>query len=582
MDDRPASYETAWLLITELARGGVTHFCICPGSRSTALALCAWQLESVSISVHHDERSGGFFALGKALQSRRPTAVITTSGTAVAELLPAAVEASLSQIPLVLLSADRPRYLRRTGANQTIDQVGIFGPYVKQSLEIPVIEAAGLAWVEKRLRRRVSIALAAIGGAAAGPLHINVQQEKPFEPLNREAAPRPASLAPEILPPKRPALADPKVADLRRVLAEAQTPAVVVGPNRLGPEFALAVRELARSCNMPLLADPLSGCRGFGGDLCEGVIASYEALLQTGQISDLRLDLIVRFGNLPVSTNLIDFLKRALVPRGVHIYVNHTGSIRDEGAGVTEYVHAHPTVFCRQLNSREKTAEGSSPWLARWQQHAAGAWAGMTEKLDQAQHWDGNYVGALLQELPADCLLFAGNSLPVRLVDLVGAVRQEGLEVVANRGASGIDGLVSTAAGMACSRASQVVLLIGDISLLHDVGSLTAIRHMGLENLVVVVLNNNGGGIFGRLPVARQEDSFAELFVNPHGMNFAGVAQTFGMVYKQARNVPDFRNALQTLLQTKHSSMLEVQTNWRQDLRHARDLVRRVAEHLGD
>ncbi len=582
MDGNPASYAAAWLLVTELARGGVTHFCICPGSRSTALALCAWKLESVSTSVHHDERSGGFFALGKALQSRQPTAIVTTSGTAVAELLPAAIEASLSQVPLVLLSADRPRYLRGTGANQTIDQVQIFGSYVRQSIEIPVWEAASLALVERSLRQRIATALAAIRGADAGPLHINVQQEKPFEPHAEKASPRLGLPAPRLSTPVRRTDTDGNVGDLRRIVAEAKTPAVVVGPNRLGPDFSLAVRALAKSFHMPLLADPLSGCRGCCGDAFTGVVSAYDAMLHTGQISDLRLDLIIRFGHLPVSSRLTDFLTKALAPGGIHIYVNSAGRIQDESAEVTQYVHAHPTDFCRRLNPLGRTVGMSNPWLAHWQQISVKATAGITEKLDQEQHWDGNYVGALLQELPADCVLFAGNSLPIRLVDLMGTVRQEHVETWANRGASGIDGLVSTAVGMAHGHPSKIVLLIGDISLLHDIGGLTTIRHMGLDNVVIVVLNNNGGGIFGRLPVARLGQPFEELFVNPHGMDFAGIAQGFDIAYQQARNLHDFRHALQILLTAPHSGMLEVQTDWRHDLQHAQDLVQRVAEHLGE
>ena len=579
MDGNPASYEAAWLLVTELASGGVTHFCICPGSRSTALALCAWKLESVSTSVHHDERSGGFFALGKALQSRRPTAIVTTSGTAVAELLPAAIEASLSQVPLVLLSADRPRYLRGTGANQTIDQVQIFGSYVRQSLEIPVLEAASLALVERSLRQRIATALAAIRGADAGPLHINVQQEKPFEPHAGKASPRLGLPAPRPPAPVRRTDADGNVEDLRKIVAEAKTPAVVVGPNRLGPEFSLAVKALAKSFNMPLLADPLSGCRGYSFD---GVVSSCEAMLYTRQISDLRLDLIVRFGHLPVSSRLTDFLTKALVPDGIHIYVNSTGSIQDESAEVTEYVHAHPIDFCRRLNALGSAVGMPNPWLAHWQQSSVKATAGIMEKLDQEQHWDGNYVGALLQELPADCVLFAGNSLPIRLVDLVGTVRREHLEILANRGASGIDGLVSTAVGMAHDHPSKVVLLIGDISLLHDIGGLATIRQMGLDNVVIVVLNNNGGGIFGRLPVAQLGQPFEELFVNPHGMDFAGIAQAFDIAYQQAGNLHDFRHALQILWAEKHSGLLEVRTDWRRDLQHVQDLVKRVAQHLGE
>ncbi len=582
MAGSPASYQIAWTILSELASGGVNHFCICPGSRSTALALAAWKLQSNTLTVHHDERSGGFFALGKSLQTKRPTAIITTSGTAVAELLPAAIEASLSQIPVVFLSADRPRYLRGTGANQTIIQNGILDPYVIQRMEVSVQEVAFLGLSEKGLRERISDMMGVVRDIHPGPLHINVQMEKPFEPpsLNKVFS----NSFPLPWPTRRDhrRLSEQKLRSLQEKVAAAKTPVVVVGPNQMEKEFSAAVQDLANAYSIPLLVDPLSGCRGIQGEFCGNVVLSYEALFQTGVLSDWNCDLIIRFGNLPVSALLSNFLRKALVPGGHHLYVNQAGNIADEEADVTDYVQVNPFELCRQLVSMAGAQVSTRTWLARWLEYAAKSSNQIVEKIALEQSWDGGYVGVMLQELPADCLLFAGNSMPIRLLDLVGAVRTESLAVFANRGASGIEGLVSTALGIAHSSSSKVVLLIGDTSLLHDIGGLLALRQMKLENVLIIVLNNDGGGIFGRLPVAEIQGPFEKLFINPHGMDFAGIANAFELPYMHAGNARDFRKSLRMLLKVQQSSVLEVRTNWRKDLRHAKDLVYRVAKSLGE
>ena len=578
----PASYQSAWILLTELALGGVKHYSICPGSRSTSLALCAWGLNSASISVHHDERSAGFFALGKAIQKKEPVAIITTSGTAVAELLPAAVEAFLSQIPLVFLTADRPKYLRRTGSNQTISQEGMLGTYVKRSLEIPCLDSGSLQVLEKILRRKVCSALEETMGRDGGPLHINVQLEKPFEPYSLRFDDKFQHSSPNSPYPKEECLTERKLKSLSKKMAAAEFPAVVVGPNRLGPGFSRAVKELAKTYNMPVFADPLSGCRGFHDEECKGTVSSYEILLQAETLGELQFDLILRFGHLPVSTRLSDFINSALVRDGIHIYVNSSGRIHDENFGVTDYIQANPLTFCQQMNQREQLKNTPDSWLDRWHRLTSIAETELAIQLAQEQVWEGGFVAALLQELPADCMLFAGNSLPIRLVDLVGAVRTETLEVIANRGASGIDGIVSTALGMAHGHASKVVLLIGDTSLLYDVGGLAAIRQLGMDNVLIVVLNNNGGGIFGHLPVADLESPFEELFVNPHGMDFSKIASSFDLAYSEAKGLTEFRREMQTMLNAQRSSILEVQTDRRQDLRQAQELVQRVAQHIGE
>ncbi len=415
-----------------------------------------------------------------------------------------------------------------------------------------------------------------------GPLHINVQMEKPFEPPSLSKV---FSNSFQLKRPNRRVyrpLSEQKLKSIQEKVAAAKTPVVVVGPNQLGQEFSAAVQDLANAYSLPLLADPLSGCRGIQGEVCGKVVLSYEALFRTGVLSDWNCDLVIRFGNLPVSALLSKFLRMALVPGGRHFYVNPVGNISDEEADVTDYVLASPSELCRRLVSLARAQVSTQYWLARWMEYAAKSNKKIVEKIDLDESWDGGYVGAMLQELPADSLLFAGNSMPIRLLDLVGAVRTESLTIIANRGASGIEGLVSTALGIAHSSSSKVVLLIGDTSLLHDIGGLLSLRQMKLENLLIIVLNNDGGGIFGRLPVAELQGPFEKLFLNPHGMEFEGIANAFELAYVYAGNIREFREALRMLLKAKQSSLLEIRTNWRQDLLHTKDLVHRVAKNLGE
>lgn len=581
MERSPSSYETARFLLAELFKCGINHYCICPGSRSTSLALCAWELNSASISVHHDERSGGFFALGKAIQVKQPVAIITTSGTAVAELLPAAVEASLSHVPVVFLSADRPKHLRRTGANQTIDQVDMLAPYVKCSLEIPLLNAGSLKVMEKKLRRSVHAALEECMGTDSGPLHINVQLEKPFEPKRLRNPSSPSQSPQYYRAPKDCFPTESKYRKLRTKLTTAASPILVVGPNRLGLGFPEAAREFARSYNMPLLADPLSGCRGGGGGYIKPV-DSYELLLQAGVLEDMRFDLVVRIGQLPISTRLMEFINVSLDSEGSHIYVNQTGHIHDENAGVTDYVRANPISFCNRMKMIEGSSKNLSRWLNSWHDLDAKARLALMDYLGQGEAWDGSYVATLLQEITPGCLLFAGNSLPIRLVDLVGAVRPGPLDVIANRGASGIDGIVSTALGLAHGHSSKVILLVGDTSFLYDVSGLAVIRKLSLHNILIVVMNNNGGAIFGRLPIAQLNDPFERLFINPNDLDFSDIARSFGISHSEANGISEFRKLLQKSLRESKSSILEVHTDWKQDLLHASEMVHSMTQHKGD
>lgn len=567
----PPSFQLADVIVQTLVELGIHHFCICPGSRSTPLVLNIWRDQSASHTVHHDERSAAFQALGRSLATGSAAAVVTTSGTAVAELLPATVEASQSNVPLVLLTADRPARLRGTGSNQTILQPGIFGPYVRAELDIPATVPDHGEW-QRELSNQVTRLVQSASGPRPGPVHLNAQFDKPFEPtelVRRTTAACPVRQSPGLH--ARINLSD----EVRSALTRSRRGVIVVGPNRIGPAMLDAVHALSVSAAMPMVADPLSGCRFPAGPSCN-VVSHSDALLQAGLLEDLQPDLIVRFGALPVSTRLIAWWSDRLTNGGTHIYVNDTDEVHDDTNATTAFVAGDPVGFCREASELQHPVVSRQGWLSRWQELNA-----IAERIVQtcsaaSPLWDLGAVRTLIEWLGPNTILVAGNSLPIRLLDSAGIGLRDGV-MLGNRGASGIDGLLATALGVAGATSNQVVLLIGDISMLHDMGSLAEVRRQNVANLCIVVLNNDGGRIFERLPITDLTDVAEQLFVVPHGLDFAGLASAFGLDHRLVSEWSGLDGALSDGMGGPPASILEIRTSATDDLAQERryiDLLR--------
>lgn len=527
----------------------------------------------MDVAVHYDERSAAFMALGTAMATRAPVGVITTSGTAAAELLPGVVEAYQSQVPLILITADRPAHLRGTGSNQTIMQPGIYSSYVMAERDLP----AGGPMAETSIRRAVSALWDGTQEPNPGPVHLNVQLVKPFEPVH--AAGLGPVTAAETGPPHpvRENSETPRLDHLTPLLKAARQGVIVVGPGRYPSEFRDAVTRLAHAAGMPILADPLSGCRRPSSGPTDMVIGGTDALTQTALLDDMRLDAVIRFGGLPVSLRKIDFYERRLQAGAPHIYVNASGRRHDERGAVTHCMRCDPVRFCHTLARQLDAATEYSAWCQRWMRLDESVRGAARDALRGDPLWDGGYAMALVEAAPAESVLMVGNSLPVRLLDLM-SVGSRARAVYGNRGASGIDGLLATAIGLARTTDHPVILMLGDLSLLHDIGSLAAVRQLALRNLVIVVLNNNGGGIFERLPVAAMDEVFESLFAVPHGLRFRELAQGFGLGYADIEGYDRFQTALRDALDAPASWLLEIQTNRREDKRRAAEFVQSIQE----
>jgi 2-succinyl-5-enolpyruvyl-6-hydroxy-3-cyclohexene-1-carboxylate synthase len=566
----------ARIFVDELVRGGLREVMIAPGSRSTPLVFAFAEREDVRVYSLLDERGAAFFALGLAQAADRPVALLCTSGTAAANFLPAVVEAHYGRIPLLVLTADRSPELRDSGANQTVDQVRLFGSHALWSVDVALPEAQPPAVLLRSLRTLAARALAKAEGMPKGAVHLNFPFRKPLEPSpepdaldQAPAGPADGSPSVRVLPAPR-APAGPQIARVAAVLNEAARPAIVCGPRSPGGDFPAAVRALAEAAGAALFADALSGVR-FGDDGLTGY-GSYLLAANPPEAPDA----VLHCGAPPTSQALMDYLAAC---NGPHVLVTADDVWQDPEHQMTDWLQADPAALCRAaadlLNPRPRTA-----WLERHRSASAAARAALAE-VRQDAWFDGGAVAALIERLPAGAQVFVASSLSVRNLDQFGRSAHV-LRVLGNRGASGIDGTVSSAFGLAASNpAAPTVLITGDLALYHDLNGLIAARRLGLK-LVVVCLNNNGGGIFHRLPVARYDPPFEALFVTPHGLTFEAAAAQFGLRYARVNAEEELLAQFGAALADEQSWLIEATTDAQADLAAQRRVTRRTSERLAE
>jgi 2-succinyl-5-enolpyruvyl-6-hydroxy-3-cyclohexene-1-carboxylate synthase len=547
----------------ELVRCGMRAACTSPGSRSAPLVLTLAREPGLRCYSHIDERCAGFFALGLAKASGLPVAVACTSGTAAAELLPAAIEAREARVPLLLLTADRPPELRENGAGQAIDQIKLFGGATKWFVEVAVHEAGPdeLRWMRTLACRAYETALEGRPGA----VHLNFPLREPLvceEPLPPDPTARPAG-APYVRRARARAGAGPAAAELRDLLLGARRGVVVAGRHERPGPFGAAVATFAAAAGWPLLADPLSGARRGAA-----AVAHYDALLRAEAFADsaeLRPDLVLRVGDLPVSKPLRQWL--ASLDGATQAALDPEGAWQDPSSALTHSFALDPVDALGASGDGAQAlaaeAETERDWLGGWRsadERAAeailGALAdgGLSEPLVAAE------LGVLL---PQDATLFVASSMPVRDIETFWPVRGDPPRVLCNRGANGIDGTVSSAFGAAALDEGPVVLLIGDVALAHDIGGLLAAGRLDLK-LTIVLIDNGGGGIFDFLPVSAADmartpsDIYTRHIATPSGLDFAAAARLYGLEHERAEDLAGFRAALERAFARASSGIVEV------------------------
>ena len=596
---------TQWVgaIVAELVAGGVSDFVVCPGSRSTPLALAVARHPAARVWMQLDERSAGFFALGLARQRGRPAALICTSGTAAANFLPAVAEADLARVPMLVLTADRPPELRDNGAPQTIDQVGLYGRRARWFSDLPTpSDAPGLLPYARAVAAR---AIAASLAAPAGPVHLNLPFREPLVPdraaledlfQSRGGAPvsppgdvnavpggAPAPTVRAVAGPRQ--LGDGPLSALAAALAGARRGLILCGPD-CPPGLAPSVARLAAQLGYPILADPLSGVRCGPHDR-RLVLAAYDAFLRDeGFAARHAPECVVRFGAMPTAKPVLQFLQRH--PAARQVVVDEGGGWREPTSLAAEHLACDPLWLCAALVARlagegRQGAAQDEPELAPapmpltlWSRAWLGAERAARTAIAQALGGrealsEPGVFAELAALLPDGATLFVGNSMPVRDCDTFFPASERRVTIAGNRGANGIDGLVSTALGMAAGGAGPLVLALGDISLYHDSNGLLAAKLHGLD-ATVVLLNNDGGGIFSFLPQAGEADRFELLFGTPHGLEFRPVAELYGARYTLAESWPAFREAVAAGVGGRGLHLVEVRTERGQNVADHRRL----------
>ena len=534
----PANAATALArtVVDELVRGGVQDLVLSPGSRSAALAYAAHAAEGLRLHTRIDERTAGFLALGIARTSRRPAAVVTTSGTAVANLHPATLEASHSGLPLVLLTADRPADLRGTGANQTTEQAAVFGGAVRFSADMPSPTPGHREQGQVRSwRATTSRALLAATGAAAapGPVHLNLQMDAPLTPDQPDGWSADVEGRPGAVPwTQAPAAAEHPWED---VASDRRT--VVIAGDDAGPP----ARVLAETAGWPLLAEPTSGSRTGAN-----AIRTYRLLLDDAGLAD-RVERVIVCGHPTLGRPLLRLMSRTDVE--VVAVPSRAGTWTDPG-------HAAARVVRRPLATPEPPSyptevPESSPWLQEWLDRDAEVGAKLDELLDGWAELTPHHVaGALAEALPPRGLLFVGASNPVRDLDLMVPRYRVGDRrmTIGNRGLAGIDGSVSSAVGAALGRprSSRSFAMLGDVTFLHDLTGLVIGPDDVRPDLTIVVVNDDGGSIFASLEQGSPDlaDSYERLFGTPHGVDLSGACASVGVVHRRVTDRAELGSAI--------------------------------------
>lgn len=508
----------ATVLVDELVRCGVTDVVISPGSRSAPLALAVHEESRLRLHVRLDERSAAFLALGLAKRSERPVVLVCTSGTAAANFHPAVIEAAESGVPLLVVTADRPPELRGTGANQTIDQVKLYGSAVRWFAEIGVPEdrPGQVAYWRSLVCRAHQ---RAAGPSDPGPVHLNVAFREPLIPdgdskwcesLDGDAGG--AWVRARVAPPSS-----------ALHLAPSPRGVLVVGDGASNVRRYVAAAGMA---GWPVLSEPHGGGR-YG----DHAISTYHFLLGNPEFAEAhRPDVVVTLGRPGLSRPLLSWLRRA----EEHIVV---------ASDLTRW--PDPTRSATQVAQSVEIpiTSGDDSWLPSWRHADHVAREAIDAVLDSSGLNEPRLARDLVELLPNGSLLFCGSSLPIRNLDQAMRPRR-GIRLMASRGASGIDGLVSTSIGAALAHNGPSYALVGDLTLLHDQNGLILGAREPRPNLCLVVVNNDGGGIFSLLPQARLEGPFERVFGTPHGVDLGYVAAATGTPYTLLENLDDLPKAI--------------------------------------
>jgi 2-succinyl-5-enolpyruvyl-6-hydroxy-3-cyclohexene-1-carboxylate synthase len=553
--------------VNQLCDMGVRFACISPGSRSTPLTLAFAEQKKIKCFVHIDERVSGFIALGLAKASDLPVAIVTTSGTATAELYPAIIEAYQQRIPLLICTADRPPELLNTGANQTINQWNLYKNHIRwfKYLGLPQLSVNRIINLQKITEKAFETSLI----KNKGPVHLNFPFHKPLEPNSFTD-----EVDDEILMAIESTFISKSNINRNEDLSKRETKKIIkiaeniigkpkgliiVGPKEYDPEFIYNIKQLSKVTGYPILADGVSHLRFKTFKSDKFICINYDAFLRSNIfITENKPEIILQFGRTFTSAILEKYLEQS---RPLRLIINDYGDLF--GPSKTSKVFKfNPVRFCENLNRAltENKFKRKHNWIKVFKKAELLSEEIKTLLLNKSElKIEPKVYSELISIIPSNTKIMVGNSLSIRDFDNFVGKTNKNLKLFFNRGASGIDGVTSTALGIALIE-KPTVLITGDLSFLHDLNALLPAKKYSIP-LVVILINNNGGGIFEMLPFSSEKKLFKTFFKTPHNLGIFSLVKSYGLGHHLIKDTKDFRNKLKSSLLKKSLTVLEIKTN---------------------
>lgn len=561
------NYIWAKAFVNQIYQMGVRFACISPGSRSTPLTIAFAEHKKINCFVHIDERVSGFFALGLAKASNHPVVVVTTSGTATAELYPSIIEAYCQRIPLIICTADRPPELLNTGANQTINQWNLYKNHIRWFKYIGLPQPS-----VKRITNLQNIAARAFEKSLVlnkGPVHLNFPFRKPLEPnsFTDEVDDEILKSIKNIINTKTAITRNEdltkseskRIYKIEEIIGLNEKGIIVVGPKEYDRVFVSKVKMLSRITGYPILADGASHLRFKSSDSDKNVCCNYNAYLRSKKLRDsYKPTIVFQFGRTVTSVFLQNYIGNSNTFKFI---INEYGDLFGSQKK-SKVLKINPITFCDVLIRvlQESNFERKNNWVKTFIKAETLAEEIKADLLEESNiKIEPKIFSELISVVPSNTKIMVGNSLPIRDFDNFVGKTNKNLKLYFNRGASGIDGVTSTALGIA-SIEKPTILITGDLSFIHDLNALLPAKKYSIP-LVVVLINNNGSGIFEMLPVSSEKKLFTTFFKTPHNLNISALVKSYGLEHHPIKNTKDFQNKLKSSLLKRSPTVLEIKTD---------------------
>jgi len=549
------------VFIDQLVECGVKYACVSPGSRNTSITYSISQNQNIKSFVIVDERSSGFFALGLAKKNNTPVLLVTTSGTATAELYPAIIEAYQNRVPLIIATADRPEYLKNSGANQTINQENLYKNHIRFFYDagLPTLKVNAI----KQFKKNILDAYKICSNDNVGPVHFNLPFEKPLEPNSFNAV-ADEQIIKSALPESfsitlnKKSIPEKSIEQLNALLKKNCCGLITVGPGSFSEKFAASIENFSAKFALPIFADASSGL-SFKQNRITNLITNFEAIIRSENINNIFSPKInIHFGRTVTSNKLEDFLSRANCKRFI---VNQFGDMFDSSKKSIVIKSNEETFLERYTKSSFDFRDKALQSLNKLKQIDF-----EVEKIKFSSLISSDKLNEpaillkIIEAIPPNSNLMISNSVPIRDLDFFSSSVSKNINVYQNRGASGIDGVTSTALGICSQSKYPTYLVIGDLSYYYDLNSLLIAKQYKIP-LIIILINNNGGAIFRFLPISDYKNVFEKYFLTPTNLSFKKITEAFEIDYKELKSYKDILNHLKVSNIRKTTAVYEIKTN---------------------